>query len=431
MEKIKTWHISILVVMVSVLSVLLLTQYVSAAWTDPSQAPVSTSASNVVVTPMTANLDLNGSNLVDTDFVIDPNGNSGFGTASPNAAYKLDVVGNLNATQLCIAGNCEATWPAGLWTASGLKIYYNLGNVGIGTSNPNKLLHVKSGDGINAEIDLQAGGIDGDNSHWGIYHDNDATPTDDLRFWKDNADRVTFTDNGKVGIGPLAINPGAFLDVHPPDNAGDNPSATTALIRAIGWQNSLYGSVADTDGADGGPIDFRFGATEADTGLNLFKLGFTIRDETNGANRFFISAAGTVGINTIEPDSSYKLHSYSATASAIYGQGASLAGSKGVYGTGYYGVKGEGTYGLWGQGSTGGAGIRAVKGTSMLAGEFDGTVKITNGYMQLPTGTSAPAAADCDSDFESGYMLYNYSTNKLYICDGATEGWNTLDAPNN
>lgn len=423
MEKIKTWHISILVVMVSVLSVLLLTQYVSAAWTDPSQAPASTGASNVVVTPMTANLDLNGSNLVDTDFVIDPNGNSGFGTAIPT--YKLEVVGNLNATQLCIAGDCEATWPAGLWTANGLKIYYNLGNVGIGTSNPNKLLHVKSEAGVNAEINLQSGGVD--TSHWGIYHDNPVvSPTDDLRFWKDNANRFTFTDDGKLAISTTTV--GAFLDVAPPDTEIDNPSATTALIRAISWQNALYGSVADTDNLDGGRIDFRFGATEADPWLNLFQRGFTIRDETHGANRFFISAAGTVGINTITPDSTYKLHTYSSTGSALYGQGASSAGSRGIYGTGYYGVKGEGTYGLYGQGATGGAGIRAVKGTSILAGDFDGTVKITNGYLQLPITNGAPASGDCDSAGESGYMSYDYTNNRLYVCDGATEGWNHFDA---
>jgi hypothetical protein len=64
------------------------------------------------------------------------NGNVGIGTANP--AYKLDVSGSLNASSsLCIAGSCVSSWAsAGQWSASGGNIFYNGGNVGIGTSGP-------------------------------------------------------------------------------------------------------------------------------------------------------------------------------------------------------------------------------------------------------------------------------------------------------
>ena len=35
----------------------------------------------------------------------------GIGTATPNAAYKLDVSGSMNATGgLCLAGDCRTAW---------------------------------------------------------------------------------------------------------------------------------------------------------------------------------------------------------------------------------------------------------------------------------------------------------------------------------
>jgi hypothetical protein len=66
------------------------------------------------------------------------------------------------------------------------------GNVGIGTGDPNSILHIASSTG-NAEIDIQSNGdVDG---HWGIYHDD---TWDELRFWKDDQDRVIFSDDGII-----------------------------------------------------------------------------------------------------------------------------------------------------------------------------------------------------------------------------------------
>ena len=70
------------------------------------------------------------------------NGNVGIGTSLPD--YKLDVQGMINASGgFCIAGNCISSW-AGLspWLKYGENLYFNTGNVGIGTENPSAKLQV-------------------------------------------------------------------------------------------------------------------------------------------------------------------------------------------------------------------------------------------------------------------------------------------------
>jgi len=74
------------------------------------------------------------------------NGRVGIGTATP--AQKLDVQGGaINASGgLCIAGDCKTAWSqvgggSSQWTTSGTSIFYNTGNVGIGTGAPNAKIH--------------------------------------------------------------------------------------------------------------------------------------------------------------------------------------------------------------------------------------------------------------------------------------------------
>ncbi len=77
-------------------------------------------------------------------------GNVGIGIQAPN--YKLHVQGgSINASDgLCINGDCKSSWSqvsggGSQWTTAAPHIYYNTGNVGIGTSSPTQKLEVNGG----------------------------------------------------------------------------------------------------------------------------------------------------------------------------------------------------------------------------------------------------------------------------------------------
>lgn len=94
-------------------------------------------------------------------------GNVGLGTSAP--AGKLDVIGDI-----CLSGVCRTSWPAGsgsgAFTDTGTAAYYTGGSVGIGTTSPaalgstdTKVLHllqpVASQDNAAAGIRLEIGNI--------------------------------------------------------------------------------------------------------------------------------------------------------------------------------------------------------------------------------------------------------------------------------
>jgi hypothetical protein len=91
----------------------------------------------------------NDANTTKYPILLNPwGGNVGIGTTTP--AYKLDVVGQINSSGgLCISGDCKTSWSqvggGGNWSTSGNNIYNtNTGNVGIGTTAPNRILHINT-----------------------------------------------------------------------------------------------------------------------------------------------------------------------------------------------------------------------------------------------------------------------------------------------
>ena len=77
-----------------------------------------------------------------TGLIVKAGGNVGIGKTAPG--YKLDVNGEINATGLRINGTPVGTGTASQWTTSGSNVYYNTGNIGIGTSSPLSNFHIYS-----------------------------------------------------------------------------------------------------------------------------------------------------------------------------------------------------------------------------------------------------------------------------------------------
>lgn len=122
-------------------------------------------------------------------FTLTQAGTLGLGTATPNATYKLDVLGSINSSAgLCIAGVCKTSWTqvGGSQWADGASssINYGAGNVGVGISAPVFKLDV-------------SGGLNGFRAKAATTSSSDAIAA----FENNSAIQMIVRGNGSVGIG--------------------------------------------------------------------------------------------------------------------------------------------------------------------------------------------------------------------------------------
>ncbi|MBT6120196.1 hypothetical protein HOH45_01865 [bacterium] len=99
-------------------------------------------------------------NANDETLLVVDSTNVGVGTSTPE--FTLDVNGSINATDFRIGGNpIQTQLLAGTyWSLENYdRIFYDLGNVGIGTSQPNNLLEIASPTG-SAAMSFDIGGVD-------------------------------------------------------------------------------------------------------------------------------------------------------------------------------------------------------------------------------------------------------------------------------
>jgi hypothetical protein len=211
-----------------------------------------------------------------TPFYINSLGNVGIGTLAPG--YKLDVGGSVNSSGLCLGGDCKTAWSqvggASQWAnGAGSSINYGAGNVGLGTTSPDKLLTVQ---GQLASVGATMAVF----RTTGAYHGNGLA--------------LDATGAGNNNLGFL-VN-GTRKAVVSWDNSRN----------FLGLLNSAY--------------------SEMDFALRLNPDGsLTYHDAVNSAERLRVTAAGSVGIGTAAPER--RLHvlggsienQWSATAGQGYG----------------------------------------------------------------------------------------------------------------
>ena len=231
-----------------------------------------------------------GTNNVSNNLVIANTGNVGIGTTSPGVP--LDVTGIIRTTTSFV-GNASIVNQITAATSSGSIKFKNnsgadraiitdAGNVGIGTTGPDKKLEV-SGD-----IKISGGDYNG------LFFENASGTTKTLLYQhasydalviKDivnNADRVTFKNNGNVGIGTTS--PSEKLDIEGNVRVGQN--------NGFYINNQNVGIKRDSN-------DLVLGGF----GNVIIKSSSTT--VVNQAERMRITSAGNVGIGTTSPD--YKL----------------------------------------------------------------------------------------------------------------------------
>jgi len=164
----------------------------------------------------------------------------------------------------------------------GLFVQGSNGNVGIGTTSPDRLFDVENSDGaafvsIVGKDDSRAailfGDVDSD-SQGRIDYDNS---DDHLHFSTAQTEAMRIDSNGNVGIGTTS--PVHKLQI----DAGTLYAATRSVVDNLSWDMGVAGSTASNADLRG---------------------KFYMWDATNSQTRFVIDSDGNVGIGTTNPDAS-------------------------------------------------------------------------------------------------------------------------------
>lgn len=224
------------------------------------------------------------------------------------------INGNVKVNgSLCLGGDCKTSWPSGTsqWTTTGSDIYYNDGNVGIGTTDPQTKLEVK-GSGIWNAAGASAISLNNAVANQVFEFHNDDSGNFQIADYTNGKTRFFITpgnsadynlvikgDTGNVGIG--TNDPQYKLDVQSTNTGfGVNFGSTSQS------QYSDLSLTSDTGNAQLWKAGSGYGGYGGASSLNIYNsenAPIVFFQETN--ERMRINTGGNVGIGITDPQ--YKL----------------------------------------------------------------------------------------------------------------------------
>ena len=235
------------------------------------------------------------------------------GSNNISARFRSDSLQLINGTNLTVAGTTDLT---GNLTVNTNALYVDTSNnrVGIGTSSPNNLLHLKD-EGYQLKLEDTSSGNTGeilvsDTSLYFFSDRSNAKANSDIRFSVDNSEKMRINSSGNVGIqqdDPDSFNGSANQLV-----IGNSSGSRGITIRS-GTSNS--GNIFFSDGATGDQ-QYR-GYIQYDHTNDRLNLG------AGAADRIRITSSATV-INEDSNDHDFRVESNGNTHALFVDAGADM-----------------------------------------------------------------------------------------------------------